>query len=193
MSLTPEQTDLHNRLYEDAWKLGKEEIQLDGRVLSKPGFFARRRLHKCQRLIQQVLEIHPANWSAMFLLGKIEQRFGNENEALKWFLKAREFEPVNTSLAKEASLTASRLGDQSLAVRIVDEAIAVNPKDAALRVNSGLAHLLAGQPGKAAERFKEAVELEPTSTNEKLELYAKRVVAGVLPLPRTEADIIAEV
>lgn len=190
MNFTPEQADRHNRLYDEAWKLITGEIHLDGREMPKPGWLASRKLGKARTLFEKTIAINPAGWNAMFAIGKIEQRFGRQKEALDWLLKAREFEPRNTSLAKEASVTASRLGMHDMAARIVDEAIEHNPTDAALRVNSGLAHILAGHCEIAVERFGDAVRLEPVEVNKKLQLYASKVSTGVTPLPTTESEIL---
>lgn len=190
-ALTQIQIDEHNSLYEKAWKLTNGELHLDGKKLPKPNWFSRRRLQKARKLFLQAIEINSMNWSAMLAIGKIEQRLEKQREALDWFLKAREFEPVNTSLAKEASLTASSLGEHSLAARIADEAIEINPTDPALLVNSGLAHLLSGECDCALRRFQEAVELEPSQPmNSKLVAYTVKVIGKQLPQPKNETDVL---
>ena len=126
----------------------------------------------------------------MFAIGKIEQRLGHQKEALDWLLRARELEPRNTSIAKEICATASGLEMHGIAARIADDAIEHNNDDPALRINSGLAHILAGNCEVALERFKEAVRMEPTQLNEKLQAYAVRVLTGMLPRPTTETDIM---
>ena len=189
-TFTPEQISAHNRAYEEACRLTKGEILLDGQPLSTPGWFASRRLKKAKRLFEDAIAINPAGWNAMFLIGKIEQRFGLRQEALDWMLRAREFALENTSLAKEASALASQLGMHELGARIADEAIAMKSDDAALIVNSGLAHILGGNSGLALARFREAVRLDPhDGTNRKLEAFAEKVIEGSLPIPKAEADI----
>lgn len=191
MNLTPEQIERHNKLYDEAWTLIKGEINLDGQKRQSPGWLASRRLTKAKGLFEKTIAINPAGWNAMFAIGKIEQRLGRNKEALDWLLKAREFEPTNTGLAKETSLTASQLGMQDMAARIADEAIDLNPTDPALRVNSGVAHILAGHCEIAAERFGEAFRLEPASEiNKRLQVYAARVAGGAIPRPKTESDIL---
>jgi tetratricopeptide (TPR) repeat protein len=190
MNLTPEQIERHNKLYDEACKLISGEINLDGREMQSPGWLARGRLNKAKALFEKTIAINPTGWNAMVVIGKIEQRFGHREEALDWFLKAREFAPGIVGLAKEASLTASQLGKQEMAARIADEAIELSPADAALRVNSGLAHLLAGHLKIAEERFADAARLEPErEVNRKLQTYAAKVLAGEIPQPTTEADI----
>jgi tetratricopeptide (TPR) repeat protein len=191
LSLTPEQIERHNKLYDEAWKLLNGEVNLDGRELRKPGWLATRRLHKAKALFEETIAINAAGWNAMFAIAKIEQRFGRKQEALDWLLKAREFEPRNTSLAKEASLSASRVGMHEMAACIADEAIELNPTDPALKVNSGLAHILAGHCENAVERFGDAARLEPArEVNKKLHEYALKVLAGTVPKPKTESDIL---
>lgn len=191
MNLTQQQVEQHNGFYSEAWKLIVGEITLDGQELPAPSWFTRLRLNKAKGLFEKSVAINPTGWNAMFAIGKIEQRLGRKKEALDWLLKAREFEPSNTSLAKEASLSASHLGQYEMAARIADEAIENNQTDPALRVNSGLAHILAGHCKLAAERFGEACRLEPDrDLNRKLEMFATRVCAGLTPLPKSEAEII---
>lgn len=190
MSFTQEQIQLHNKLYEEACRLSAGETNVDGRQMKAPGWLSRIRLNKAKVLFEKTIVINPSGWAAMVAIGKIEQRFGRSRAALDWFLKAREFAPSNTSLAKEASLSASQLGMQEMAARIADEAIDLNPTDAALRINAGLAYLLAGQVKTAEERFRDAARLEPERpVNKKLEMFASKVLAGTIPQPKTEADI----
>jgi tetratricopeptide (TPR) repeat protein len=191
MNCESNQVEEYKALYAQAWKLITGEVNLDGRELQAPNWFARRRLDRAKALFEKTVAINPTGWNSMFAIGKIEQRLGRKKEALDWLLRAREFEPRNTGLAKEASLTASQLGMHEMAARIVDEAIDHNPTDPALRVNSGLSHILAGRCQMAADRFGEASLLEPASeVNKKLHLYATKVAAGTAPHPRTESDIL---
>jgi tetratricopeptide (TPR) repeat protein len=191
MNLTQQQVEQHNRFYSEAWKLITGEIILDGQQLPAPSWLLRLRLNKAKGLFEKAVAINPTGWNAMFAIGKIEQRLGRKKEALDWLLKAREFEPSNTSLAKEASLTASHLGLHEMAARIADEAIESSQADPALRVNAGLAHILAGHSKLAAERFGEARRLEPgNDLNRKLEVFATRVCSGLLPAPKSEMEII---
>lgn len=190
MDFTPDQIERHNRLYEEAWKLIKGEILLDGQPLHKPGWFVRRRLKKAQSLFEATLAINAAGWNAMFAIGKIEQRLGNLKAALDWMLRAREFVLDNTSLAKETSLMASQLGMHEDGARIADEAIALKPDDAALIVNSGLAHICAGHFKTALERFQEAARIEPdVSMNARLAVYTEKVISGEFQAPESESDI----
>src|SRR5215831_2632246 len=137
MNLTPEQIDQHDRIYKEASKLIAGEVILDGQQLPALSWLARVRLKKAKGLFEEAVAINPTGWNAMFALGKIEQRLGRKKEALEWFLKACEFQPSNTSLAKEASVTASQLGLHEIAARIADAAIENGQADPALRVNSG--------------------------------------------------------
>lgn len=190
MEFTVEQATEHNRLVDEANQLIKGEIHLDGLGLSSPGWFARRRLKKAKDLYERAIAINPAGWQSMLWIAKIEQRFEHTREALTWMLRAREFEPSNPSLAKEAAMTASQLGEHDLAARIADEAIAIEPNDPALHINSGLAHLLAGRNQQALERFREAARLEPErGMNQQLVMFVVQVMAGSVAQPQTESDI----
>lgn len=191
MNLSPEQIETHNRLYDKAWRLIKGEIHLDQKKLSSPNWFVRRRLKKAKKLFEMTIAINPFGWNAMFAIGKIEQRFEHLQEAYNWLLKAREFAPENTSLAKEAAATASQIGMHEMAARIADEAIALVADDLGLIVNSGLAHICSGHKELALQRFNEAARLAPDDAiNRKLVAYAAKVLSGALPVPKSESDIL---
>lgn len=190
MELSDEQVNEHNRLVDEANRLIQGEIHLDGFDLPAPGWFARRRLRKAKELYERAIAINPAGWQSMLWIAKIEQRFNNTRDALAWILRAREFAPSNSVLAKEAAMLASQLGDHDLAARIADEAITSSPDDAALHINSGLAHLFAGRNQQALERFRAAVRLEPDRTmNQQLEAFVIQVMNGSIPQPHKEKDI----
>ncbi len=190
MEFSTQQANEHNRFVDEADKLVRGEIQLDGMSLPSPGWLARRRLKKAKDLYERAIAINTAGWRSMLWIAKIEQRFGHTREALSWILRAREFEPSNPILAKEAAMTASQLGEHDMAARIADEALNIAPDDAALHVNSGLAHLFAGRNQQALERFREAVRLEPDRRiNHQLESFVVQVIAGALAQPCAEKDI----
>lgn len=191
MDLSQKQLRKHNRLYRRAWKMISGEIHLDGRELPHPGWFARWKLRRAKALFERAIHLNPCGWNAMVGIAKIEQRLGRHKESLDWLLHAREFNQDNTGVAKEAALTASELGDQTLAIKIVEEAIRQNPGDPALRVNSGLAYILSGDPQSALQRFQEAAEMDPQRRiNKALAEYTKMVMAKKIPLPLSATEIV---
>jgi hypothetical protein len=68
VNLTPEQIERHNELYDEAWKLIKGEINLDGQERQSPGWWASRRLSKAKTLFEKTIAINPAGWNAMFAI-----------------------------------------------------------------------------------------------------------------------------
>lgn len=191
MTFSAKEAKAHNQHYDHACKLIKGELYLDGLTLPRLGFIARFKLKKAKKHFKAAIAINPSGWQSIFFIGKIEQRLGNQKEALDWMLKAHEFVPDNTSIAKEASLTASNLGMYQMAAQLADNAIQSNPNDAALMVNSGLAHICNGDAEMALSRFKCAAELEPEQKfNQRLVSYAGKVLTGIFPVPKSEADII---
>jgi tetratricopeptide (TPR) repeat protein len=191
MQLSPDQIELHDRLFSEASNLVKGELIVEGRIQIPPDWLSRKRLSNAKKLFEMALTIHTVNWCSMYMIGKIEQRLGNRQVALEWMLKAREFAPDNTTLAKDASLMASHSGMHELAARIADEAILLAPHDAGLFVNAGLAHIYNGQYDLALSRFREAARIEPEAeTNQKLAAFAAKVASGTFPPPKVDADIV---
>ncbi|MBL9182547.1 MAG: tetratricopeptide repeat protein [Verrucomicrobiaceae bacterium] len=190
--LTQAQIKQHNDLYDSAFALIEGEILLDGLPAKPPpNFFAKHRLRKAIQLFQKVIGINSMNWNAMFAIAKIHQRLGNAQDSFDWMLKAREFAPDNTSLAKETALTAAHLGMYGKAIAVSLEAIALNPDDPSLQSNLGLSLLLTNNPTRAVEAFKQAMRLEPAHpTTPRLLAYARSVESGELRTPNTEQEII---
>jgi tetratricopeptide (TPR) repeat protein len=190
--LTQAQIKQHNDLYDRAFALIEGEMLLDGLpARPPPGFFAKRKLRKAIQLFHKVIGINSMNWNAMFAIAKVYQRLGHSQASFDWLLKAREFAPENTSLAKETALTAAHFGMHEKAIEVALEAIAINPDDPSLHSNLGLSLLLTNKPNQAVEAFKKAVCLEPAHpmTTRLLE-YAMAVESGQLRVPHTEQEII---
>ena len=76
----------HNRLFHQASAIVKGQIPLDGRLdMPVPGWLLSRKLKHAIVLFEHVVQINPKNWSAMWFIGKVHQRFRNAGEALSWF------------------------------------------------------------------------------------------------------------
>src|SRR5580765_7008207 len=68
----------HNRAFEEASALVKDEIPLHERpAMPGPGWWLRRKLKRAISLFESVLALNPDNWSAMWLVGKVHQRLGD--------------------------------------------------------------------------------------------------------------------
>jgi tetratricopeptide (TPR) repeat protein len=187
---TEEQIKLHNDLYARANELLKGLVIIDGTSKKNLGFFEKRRLQQAIKLHQKVLEINPANWPSMFMIGKVYQSIDDLDQALKWFLQAQEFVPDNPSVAKEVGYAAGRLGRHDIAICATEILVRQHPNNAGLQTNYGLSCLFAGKVADALKAFERTVELEPErDANKKLLAFAKEVESGKRPCPKTEADI----
>ena len=160
-SLSPEEIQRHNELYNRACRLLDGLVILDDQPHENPGFFARRRLRQAVQLFQQVIELNPANWQPMVFIGKAFQSLGELEPALTWLLRAHDCVPAHPSVAKEVGFAAGRLGHHEVAVRVMQVAAKEHPEDAALHLNLGLSCLMSGKSADAREAFARAVELEP--------------------------------
>jgi tetratricopeptide (TPR) repeat protein len=188
--LTEEQIKLHNDLYARANELMKGLAILDNVPKKNLGFFEKRRLRQAIELHQQVLEINPANWSSMVMIGKAFQSLDELEQALKWFLQAHECVPDNPSVAKEVGYVAGRLGKHDIAIDAMRAVANLHPNNAGLYFNLGLSCLMAGKVADACRAFEHTIELEPErELNKKLLILAKNVEAGKCPCPKTEAEI----
>lgn len=115
----------HNRLFEEASTIIQGQIPVHGQSELPPlSWLGTRKLRQAISLYERVLEINPSNGSALWLLGKIHQRFRDILEALSWV----------RAFTSKLSVSPARCTSGAL----------INPGDAGLRANLALAYLLAG-------------------------------------------------
>jgi tetratricopeptide (TPR) repeat protein len=189
--LTGEQINLHNQLYQEGLRLIEGEIHIHDRPpVGKPGWLTRRKLRKAISLFERTLEINPANWSAMWVLGKVYQRMGGDVTALEWFTKARQIERTNPDVVREAALCALNLGRTKEAVELTATAIELKPDDPGLVANHALALLLDNRPQEAKDRADEAVNADPSDAVSRSVLqFIKDVISGRKQYPKSFKDV----
>jgi Flp pilus assembly protein TadD len=106
-------------------------------------------------------------------------------------VKAARIEPENPSVAKEAGLSAARLGKHLAAIRFMKSAASAHPGDAALQCNIGLSYLMSEQVSEARASFSQAVQADPgNKMNQTLFELAEAVAGNQIPCPRSEAEIL---
>jgi Flp pilus assembly protein TadD len=153
----------HNRLFKEASTLIQGEIPLHGQQeLPSPNGLQAQKLRHAAALFERVLEMNPRNWSAMWLMGKVHQRFGELPEALTWFERSHQINPSQPDVVREASICAMEVGSAEKAIEYSLRAAQLKPSDAGLRANLALAYLLAGRISEAQKSINEALASEPT-------------------------------
>jgi Flp pilus assembly protein TadD len=111
MQITEQQRLEHNRIYEEAIALVKNEILLSEHPrMRRPGWLLRRKLNRALSLFEHTTQINPENWSAMWMTGKVHQRLGDYAAAFSWFNRAYQLNPSQQDAAREASLCAMEIG-----------------------------------------------------------------------------------
>lgn len=107
----------HNLPLKEASLIIRDQIPLLGKPeLPAPGWFLRRRLRHAITLYERVLEMNPTNWSAMWFIGKIHQRFCELPEALIWFERSHRTNPSQPDVVREASICAMEIGSAGKAI-----------------------------------------------------------------------------
>jgi tetratricopeptide (TPR) repeat protein len=152
-----------NRAFEEAAGIVKKEMPLEAREdSSPPGWFLRRKLVRALSLFERVIQLNPANWSALWLMGKVHLRLQNSDAALSCFERAHQANPAQPEIAREASRCAMDLGLHEAAVDFAQRAIQMDPNSCALRANLSLACLIAGLLPDAQLAANQAVMGDPT-------------------------------
>jgi tetratricopeptide (TPR) repeat protein len=97
----------HNRLFKEASTITQGQIPFhDQPELPAPGWLLAWKLRHAIELYNRVLDINPTNWSAMWLIGKVHQRFRELPEALTWFERSHQANPSHPDVLREASICA---------------------------------------------------------------------------------------
>jgi Flp pilus assembly protein TadD len=148
--MTEQQRLEHNRIFEEASGLVREEITLHERPdMPAPGRLLRRKLERAVAFFGRVLQLNPENWAAMWLVGKVCQRLGDHATALSWFERAYQVNPSQPDIAREASMSAMDIGRHDAAIAFAHRATQIEPANAGLHANLALAYLLSGRIGDA--------------------------------------------
>ena len=77
-----------NRVYKEAWALIDGLILFHDRPERQLEAADRRRLERALSLFQEVIELNPGHWPALWLMGKAHQRLGSFAAGLECFAAA---------------------------------------------------------------------------------------------------------
>jgi tetratricopeptide (TPR) repeat protein len=137
-----------------------------------------------------VVRINPANWAAMWLLGKIHQRLAEYELGLHWFSRAHRVNPDQPDVAREAAIAAMDAGRPEEAIPFCERAIEVSLDDPGLRANLALALLFSGNPVEAQRIAQEALARDPRDAiTAQLVRIIEEVVGGRRPCPHHMRDL----
>jgi tetratricopeptide (TPR) repeat protein len=184
------ESNRHNRLYERACDLSYDLILLDDREPVPLDDDARRRLAEAIRLFEEVVAINPANWSAMWMLGKVYQRLEDPARGLEWFARAHRVNPDQPDVAREASIAAMDAGRPAEAVGFCERALRAEPDNAGLRANLALALLFCERIEEARKEVRDALARDPADgITQTLARIIGEVAAGTRPCPHHVRDV----
>jgi Flp pilus assembly protein TadD len=182
----------HNRLFLQAAAMIQGEIPLHGQPdLPAPDLLQTRKLKSAITLFERVVEMNPTNWSAMWLVGKIYQRFQNTPVALSWFVRSFRVNPSQPDVAREVSICAMEIGRHDVAIAAAERATQIEPNNPGLHSNLALAYLLAGRIPEAQTASRIATEGDPSDTiSQTIQSMVQHFAeSGLLP-PTTTPDLL---
>ena len=182
-----------NRFYKQGWDLSRGELLVDPEPsLTRPGWWARRRLRRAIGAFRKALAIFPESWQSLWALGKIHQRLGAHQEAFDYFAKAHSIDPGQVDVAREAGIAAIDIGRPVEAVMYTRAALTQVPNDPGLISNLAVAQLISGDSAMALESIKTARRLAPNDPiSQAVEIRVQDTIAGRRPMPRTIKDLLA--
>lgn len=180
----------HDELYRRGCDLIQGLLLTDGNEPAALAEMDRRKLLEAVPLFVEVVEIHPGNWAAMWLLGKVHERLEQYERGLQWFARAHRVHPEQPDVVREAAITAMKLGWNDEAVHYCKCGVALQPDNAGLRANLALAQLLSEMPDDALETVREALRMDPMDAiAARLMDLIKDVLDGKRSCPRRIKDL----
>jgi tetratricopeptide (TPR) repeat protein len=180
----------HNELYQRASQLIEGLILLDDRPPAPLDASNRSRLESAIPLFEEVVQINPGNWPAMWLLGKIYQRLSNYDSALAWFSRSHRVNPDHVDVAREAAIAAMDAGRPTEAIDYCRRALETQPEDAGLHANLAVALLFSGNPSEAKAAAAEATRRNPSDQiTRQIVTIINEVLAGARPCPHHARDL----
>ncbi|HZL79550.1 MAG TPA: hypothetical protein VFC17_11920 [Candidatus Limnocylindrales bacterium] len=162
MQLTEQQKLDHNKAFEEAAPIVKNEMLLHQRhQMPKPGWLLSRKLNHALSLFDRVLELNPENWPAIWNVGKVHQRFGDNATALSWFERAYQINPSQPDVAREAALCAMEIGRHDAAIVFAHRSVQIEPTNGGRHANLALAYLLANHISDAQISIDNSLAADP--------------------------------
>ena len=188
-TIRPEDCE-HDRLYKRALQLLDGQLQMHGVQLKPAGWLTRRRIRRAIQLLTRVMAINPANWAALWVIGKACQRLGEFAAALDAFARSHELNPDQPDVAREAGLTAMDLRRADLAIHYTSRAIAANPSDPGLLANLALCHLFNQSPQAALDVAQRALDGDPSDEiTQRIVHLIREVLAGRRRCPTHRSEV----
>ncbi len=156
--MTEQQRAEHNRVFEEAAAIVRKEIPLDrDESPGGPGWWQHHKLKRALSLFERARELNPANWSALWLSGKVHQALGDPGAALACYERAIELNSSQPELLRHASRCALDLGRPQVALAFMQRAVEMDPNNPGFRASLALSCLLAGRIVEARVAIGQAI------------------------------------
>jgi hypothetical protein len=180
----------HDALYERACQLIDGLLVYTDKPEAPIDREARQRLVEAIPLFEEVVQINLGNWAAMWLLGKIYQRLGDNEKGLPWFERSHRVKPDQPDVAREAAIAAMEVGRPDEALVYCRRALEAQPDDPGLQSNLALALLFSGDPAEARTVANDALRKDPgDEIIVRIVGFIEEVLDGRRPCPRHARDL----
>jgi len=181
----------HNRLWEEGLALIDPYMRLDDKP-EKPtnNRHAIRDIEEGIEKLSAVVELKPANWAALWVIGKAYQALERPEDACNSFARSFEIEKENADVAREYMLSCLQLGRFENAVSVAEHAASLEPDEAGLIANVALALVLAGRTEDALKKTEESLAINPRdSITQALNKRIHEIIDGSRPQPKSIAEL----
>lgn len=179
----------HDELYRQAVNMIEGLIRTHGETDAELDSLAMSKLSRASAMLEEVVEMNPSNWSAMWLLGKVAQRLDDHHTSFEWFARAHRVNPDQPDVAREGAIAAMDSGrpEDGIPLR---RAVEVCPEDAGLWANLALALLFTEQVDEAAEIVATALAMSPEDQiTQTISQIIESVRTGERPCPHHVRDL----
>lgn len=124
-------------------------------------YLALEELTKAKNAAEFAYELDSASYTALYILGFIESRGGNHEQAIEFLEKANALRPNNAEILRALGWAYFMSGKNMKGVVILERALNLNQDDPMILCDLGVCYLKDEQSKKALDLFYRAMEINP--------------------------------
>lgn len=124
-------------------------------------YYQKDRLHEALQILNKILEEEPENTDALFYLGVVHHRFGNNDDAVANFRKIIEINPHDADVLNNLGIILQGKGQYDQAIIYYRKAVELKPQLCEAFYNLGTLLVIRNETDEAIACFRSALQLDP--------------------------------